>query len=213
MLHVVPEGYEFFHKGVTEATVNKAKQIWIKHGNMKKEDCVVLLGAKNLLQRMETYWETFLHAHPDADICDVVQRMLMSNLYEIDMTDFCRGVSKMDWLSMEYAWVARKGVWWSSQPAEEVQRGDDLPRRADEPSRGETRTVMQIIREEPRGKHVVALQLFRNAPENPLWSELASSGIAGVQLSALETLEEILRRETEAEQDIYSSFPYEELHD
>ena len=104
-------------------------------------------------------------------------------------------------------------MWWSSQPAEEVQRGDDLPRRADEPSRGETRTVMQIIREEPRGKHVVALQLFRNAPENPLWSELASSGIAGVQLSALETLEEILRRETEAEQDIYSSFPYEELHD
>ena len=94
MLHVVPEGYEFFHKGVTEATVNKAKQIWIKHGNMKKEDCVVLLGAKNLLQRMETYWETFLHAHPDADICDVVQRMLMSNLYEIDMTDFCRDVSK-----------------------------------------------------------------------------------------------------------------------
>ena len=214
MLHAVPEGYEFWHKGVTEVTLSKAKMIWIKHGNMNREDCVVQLSAGNLLPRMLPFWVSALHAHPEADFCDVVQRMLDTSMYEIDMTYLSRDAMKMDWVTMENSWLAQKQRWWIGRLPEEVARGDGLPRRdAGVVGAPETRSVKEIIMADPCGKHVVAILLFRDARNDVYWDHLAHTGIAGVALAAVNTLEGILRQEGEAEQDIYSTFPYDEMHD
>ena len=111
MVHGVPDGFEFWHKGVTTDDLQIAKGIWLERGNLRREDSVVIIDANNITMRMGVYWESFMGAHPDADVCDVVMRIFNSDLYHPCSKDFSIEMMKLDWHCVETQWLMQKLGW------------------------------------------------------------------------------------------------------
>ena len=208
MVHGVPDGFEFWHKGVTTDDLQIAKGIWLERGNLRREDSVVIIDANNITMRMGVYWESFMGAHPDADVCDVVMRMFNSDLYHPCSKDFSIEMMKLDWHCVETQWLMQKSRWFARQSRAPLEHRASPPARSELPV--DNRSVDEIIEAQPCGKHAVAKMLFRDAENNSRWKTLGSSGVAGNEFDAHRTLEDILGGSDDAT-DPFASFPSREM--